>query len=240
MHLLLTRPEPDAGRTAQALRALGYTVTISPLMRFRPLPDVRLPKRRYQAVLVTSSNAVRALLDHPERALFTDCPLLAVGDRTALMARRAGFSKAQSAGGSVDDLVALVGSTCRPDAGPLIYLAGRARTGDLEGRLEDIGFSVDLRVVYDMEDAGGLSETVVDALRAGEIGGVLIYSQRSAAAFALALRAAGLAPLSGVHAFCLSEAASQPLAAVLDGPVHVAEKPDQIHLFATVDAVFRA
>ncbi|MDH3195212.1 MAG: uroporphyrinogen-III synthase [Hyphomicrobiales bacterium] len=240
MHLLLTRPEPDAGRTAQALRALGHTVTISPLMRFRPLPDVRLPKRRYQAVLVTSTNAVRALLDHRERTLFADCPLLAVGDRTALMARRAGFAKARSAGGSVDDLVALVGSTCQPGAGPLLYLAGQARTGDLEGRLAEIGFSVDLWVVYDMEDAGGLSETAIGALRAGEIDGVLIYSQQTAAAFALALRAAGLAPLSGVHAFCLSEAASRPLATVFDGPVHIAEKPDQVHLFATVDAVFRA
>lgn len=240
MHLLLTRPEPDAGRTAQALRALGHTVTISPLMRFRPLPDVRLPKRLYQAVLVTSTNAVRTLLGHPERALFTDCPLLAVGDRTALMARRAGFAKARSAGGSVDDLVALVGSTCRPDAGPLLYLAGQARTGDLEGRLGEAGFSVDLRVIYDMDDAGGLSETAIGAIGAGEIDGVLIYSQRSAAAFSLALRAAGLAPLSGVHAFCLSEAAARPLATVFTGPVHVAEKPDQVQLFATVDAVFRA
>jgi uroporphyrinogen-III synthase len=207
MHLLLTRPEPDAGRAAQALQALGYTVTISPLMRFRPLLDVRLPKRRYQAVL---------------------------------MARRAGFDKAQSAGGSVDELVALVESSCRTDAGPLIYLAGKARIGDLEGRLEAVGYSVDVRVVYDMEDAGGLSEAAIDALRSGEIDGVLIYSQRSAAAFALALRVAGLAPLSGVHAFCLSEAAAQPLATVIDGPVHVAEKPDQVHLFATVDTVFRA
>lgn len=239
MHLLLTRPEPDAGRTAQALRALGHTVTISPLMRVRPLPDVRLPKRRYQAVLATSSNAVRVLLDHTERDLFADCPLLAVGDRTALMARRAGFAGAQSAGGSVDDLVALAGSTCRPDVGPLLYLAGQARTGDLEGRLEDIGFTVDMRVVYEMEDTGGLSETAIDALHAGEIDGVLIYSQQSAAAFALALRAAGLAPLSGVHGFCLSEAASRPLATVFEGPVHVAEKPDQVHLFATVEAVFR-
>lgn len=221
------------------MRALGHTVTTSPLMRYRPLPDVRLPKRLYQAVLVTSTNAVRTLLDHPERTLFADCPLLAVGDRTALMARRAGFAKARSAGGSVDDLVALVGSTCRLDAGPLLYLAGQTRAGDLEGRLADIGFSVDLRVIYDMEDAGGLSETAIVALRAGEIDGVLIYSQQTAAAFALTLRAAGLTPLSGVHAFCLSEVAAKTLATVFTGLVHVAEKPDQIHLFAAVDAAFR-
>ncbi len=239
MHLLLTRPEPDAGRTAQALRALGHTVTVCELMRFRPLPDARLPKRRYQAVLVTSSNAVRALLDHRERALFAECPLLAVGDRTALLARRAGFAKARSAGGSVDDLVALVGATCRPDGGPLLYLAGRARSGDLDGRLAADGFRVDLREVYEMESVGGLSEAAVAALRAGAIDGVLIYSQRSAAAFALALRAAGLTPLSGVHAFCLSETASRPLATVFDGPVHIAEKPDQLHLFAAIDAVSR-
>ncbi|HSG94248.1 MAG TPA: uroporphyrinogen-III synthase, partial [Afifellaceae bacterium] len=131
-------------------------------------------------------------------------------------------------------------SICQPGAGPLIYLAGKARSGDLEGRLEGIGFSVDLRVVYDMEDVGRLSDVAVDALRAGEIDGVLIYSQRSAAAFALALRAADLTPLSGVHAFCLSDAVARPLAAVFGGPIYVAEKPDQIHLFAKVDAVFRA
>ncbi len=240
MHLLLTRPEPDAGRTAQALRALGYTVSVSPLMRFRPLTDVRLPKRRYQAILVTSANAVRVLLDHPERVLFTDCPLLAVGDRTALMARRAGFANARSAGGSVDGLVALVGSSCRPDIGPLLYLAGEARTGDLEKRLDDIGYSVDLREIYVMEDAGGLSEAAIDFLRAGKIDGILVYSQRSAAALALGLRAAGLVPLSGVHGFCLSDAAAKPLTAIFDGPIHIAGKPDQVHLFATIDAVFRA
>jgi len=240
MHLLLTRPEPDAGRSAQALQALGYTVTVSPLMQFRPVPDLRLPKRRYQAVLITSANALRTLLDHRERELFADCPLLAVGDRTALMARRSGFAGARSAGGSVDDLVTLASATCRPDAGPLLYLAGRTRTGDLEGKLESIGFTVDLRVVYDMENVGGFSKSAIEALRAGTIDGVLIYSRQSAAAFSLALRAASLAPLSGVYGFCLSEAAAQPLAAVFEGPVHIAEQPDQVHLFATVDAVLRA
>ena len=74
------------------------------------------------------SNAMRVLLDRRERALFADCPLLAVGDQGALMAGRAGFAKTRSAGGSLDDLVALVGSSCQPDAGPLLQV-GEAIAG---------------------------------------------------------------------------------------------------------------
>ncbi|MGH6841730.1 MAG: hypothetical protein ACREDV_06495, partial [Methylocella sp.] len=63
-----------------------------------------------------------------------------------------------------------------------------------------------------------------------------LYSRRSAAAFALALRAGGLAPLGeNVISFCLSNACAEPLAAVTSGKVMVAEKPDQLALFALIE-----
>ena len=33
MRLLVTRPEPDAARTAEALRARGHEVLVAPLLR---------------------------------------------------------------------------------------------------------------------------------------------------------------------------------------------------------------
>ena len=37
MHVLVTRPEGDAARTAQALRARGHTVLVAPLMRMETI-----------------------------------------------------------------------------------------------------------------------------------------------------------------------------------------------------------
>lgn len=240
MRLLVTRPEPDATRTAEALARLGHDVVKSPLFTFRPMTDQRLPKRRFQAVLVSSANAVRALAAHPERALIEVVPLHAVGDATALQARRAGFANVRSAGGDARDLVRLVGETCEPAAGPLLYAAGEARAADIESWLAKAGYIVQTVVLYAMDQAR-LSDRTLEALRHDRLDGVLVYSQRAAAALALALRAEGLAPLGPeVCCFCLSEAVAQPLRAVAAGPVVVAPEPDQISLFAAIQAAQEA
>jgi hypothetical protein len=50
------------------------------------------------------------------------------------------------------------------------------------------------------------------------------------------LRAAGLAPLQPeVACFCLSERIAEALKAVATGPVEVAERPDQLALFALIE-----
>ena len=236
MRLLVTRPEPDASRTAEALRRLGHEVIVSPLFTYRPMIDRPLPKRRFQAVLVTSGNAVRALAAHPERALVADLPLYAVGDATAVQARRAGFADARSAAGAADDLVRLVHETCSPAAGPLLYIAGEARAADVEARLARTGFNVQTIVLYAMDQAR-LSAEALQALREDALDGVLVYSPRAAAALALALRAERLTPVGAeICCFCLSEAVAQPLRPIAAGPIVVAPAPDQISLFAAVEA----
>jgi uroporphyrinogen-III synthase len=240
MRLLVTRPEPDASRTADALTRLGHAVIASPLFTFRFYADRPLPKRRFQAVLVTSANAVRALEAHPEHGLIKAVPLLAVGDATALKARRAGFSQARSAGGAADDLIRLIGETCEPAAGPLLYVAGEARAAGIEARLSEAGFNVQTVVLYAMDQAR-LSGEALRALRDDALDGVLVYSQRAAAALALALRAEGLVPLPPrLSLFCLSDSVARPLRALAAGPVVVAAAPDQISLFAAIQAAEEA
>jgi uroporphyrinogen-III synthase len=236
MRLVVTRPEPDASRTAGALVRLGHEPVLSPMLEIRFDLAAEIPRKLYQAVLVTSSNGVRAVARHPDRSRLADLPLLAVGDQTALEAKRAGFRLARSAGGAVGDLVALVRRDLDPRAGPLLRVAGDLPAGDLAGLLAGRGFEIDSAVVYRSVARSHLSAAAAEGLRRHEVGGILLYSPRSAAVFAAAVEAGGLAPLAEtVACFCLSAAVAEALQRITRGPILCAARPDQISLFALVE-----
>ena len=237
MRLVLTRPEPDASRTARALKALGHSVILSPALTIRPAQNLRLPVRPFQAVLLTSGNAVRALAGRADADRLRSLPTFTVGDQTAVEAKRAGFAAPRSAGGSAEDLIALVADALDPRAGPLFYAAGQEVSVDLAGRLGEFGFDVESRVLYHAEAERRLAPDAVEALKAGTVDGILLYSRRSASAFALAARADRLAPLSAsVACYCLSDAVAEPLRPIAEGPIRIAACPDQPSLFALVEA----
>jgi uroporphyrinogen-III synthase len=237
VRLIVTRPEPEATRTGRALMRLGHAAILSPALDIVHFPTAPIRERPYQAVLVTSANAVRALAARPSLPFGRDLPLLAVGDHTALEAKRAGFAAARSAGGAFADLVALAAESLWPGDGPLLYAAGENRSGDLAAALGAKGFAVETAVLYRADPHPSLANVAKDALAAGAVDGVLLYSRRSAASFALALRAARLAPLRDeVTCFCLSEAVADAVRPVARGPMRVAARPDQIALFALIEA----
>jgi uroporphyrinogen-III synthase len=234
MRLIVTRPEPDASRTAEALSRLGHEPILSPMLDIVADRSARLPRQSFQAVLVTSSNAIRAIAGHPDRALLTPLPFFAVGDQTALEAKRAGFAKARSAGGALDDLVSLTASELSPGAGPLLYLAGESRAGDLRGRLSALGFTVELAILYRAISRERLSPAAEAALQEGSADGVLLYSRRSEEAFVAALQRAGLAPLTErVTCYCISPSVAHALPT--RGRVRIATRPDQLGLFSLLE-----
>ena len=235
MRLIITRPEPDASRTAEALSRLGHQPILSPMLDIVLEPDARIPDQTFQAVLVTSGNAVRALAGHAQRARLQAVPLVAVGDHTAVLAKRTGFD-ARSAGGALDDLLGRVAEEFVPGDGPLLYAAGEAQADDLAGRLRETGFEVEVAVVYRAQKRARLAAAAAAALRRREADGVLLYSRRSAEAFAAALKADGLVPIAAnVTCFCLSDAVAEPLADVSRGGILVAARPDQLSLFGLVE-----
>ena len=236
MRLIVTRPEPDDMRTARALMRLGHEAILCPILDIVAIAGVRLANRPWQAVLVTSANAVRALARMPARPFPASTPLFAVGDQTALEARRAGFVAARSAGGAMDELLGMAEAELSPAAGPLLYLAGEMQAGDLAGELTALGFEVETAVLYRSEPREKLAGVAEDALRAANVDGVLFYSRRSAEAFDQALRRARLSPLAeGVVCFCLSEAVAEAARGFARGAVLASERPDQISLFALID-----
>ena len=233
MHLLITRPEQDAGGLATALEEQGHSVRLEPLIAIVPDTEIVLPERAYQAVLVTSANGVRALAAASGFERFREVPALAVGHASAQAAREAGFAQVLDAAGDLSDLVRLVRATCEPSGGPLFYAAGKVVSGDLKALLEAEGYEVDRLALYDAVPADRLTPGLAAALEAGEIDGVLLFSPRTARIWA------GLAGETalGVTHYCLSQAVADALEATLGTAprsVRVAERPNQDALTALI------
>ena len=88
--VLITRPEPGAAETAQALAALGWDPVLAPALTLAALPFK--PPPSCQALVITSRAAARAL---PASAL----SVIAVGEATATEARARGFGGVEAAAG---------------------------------------------------------------------------------------------------------------------------------------------
>lgn len=142
---LLTRPAWQGLRFAATLRRRfpGFYVVESPLLAPVLLhPD--LPGGLFDAVVFTSETGVASA--GPYRALL---PRLAfcVGDRTAQVAREAGFD-ARSAAGDAEALVTLL---VHLRLGRLIHLHGEETRGDVVARLNAAGIETHGRVTYRQE-----------------------------------------------------------------------------------------
>ena len=237
VRLLVTRPQPDAERTATALRAQAHTVTIAPLLRIETIADAELGAGRWAAILVTSANAAAAIVIHPRLGELKALPVWAVGRRSAEAMTDIGFANVTSADGDVHDLAALVGARTKSTA-PFLYLAGEERSGDLARTLRAMGFAVETATLYRAIAADTLPAAATAALADG-IDGVLHFSRRSAAAYAAAARASAAleAALAPIH-FCLSEQAAEPLrrAGAADGVVRIADRPTETSLLALIGA----
>lgn len=224
MRLLVTRPEPDATRTAQTLRARGHEVLVVPLSSTRSLvPELA---GSYAAVLMTSANAARALAVHPRAAAVRPHPAYAVGGRTAEAAREAGFANVESADGALADLVRLVATRFAGNRMPLLYLAGEDRSGDLAGELAALGIAVDTVMIYRAVAADHLPAELTHALADTRLDGALHYSRRSLTALIELSRPAGVlnAVLNLAH-YCLSDEVAVPLREAGAERISVAPRP---------------
>jgi uroporphyrinogen-III synthase len=193
--VLVTRPEPDNEATAAALRAKGFEVLLSPVLRFEAVAFEIDPDVRYGAVVVTSANALRALASHPARESLLKLAVFAVGQHTAEAARQAGFQDVVAASGDVAALRDVIMKSVRAKALPkatVLYLAGADRSGDLAGELRERGLGVVTVTSYRMAPVANLSREVYDAFAAHRIAAALHYSRRSARAFLDAVRVGGV------------------------------------------------
>jgi uroporphyrinogen-III synthase len=234
VRLLVTRPEPDGERTGAALRARGHDVLLAPLLRVEAIA-CDLGDAAYGAVVMTSANAARAVAAHPSRAALAALPAFTVGRRTAAAARAAGFADVRSADGDKADLAALIRADYEAARGPLLYLAGEDRVGELD--LAASGIAVVTTVIYRAVATERFPAAVAAALAAGAIDGVLHFSARSAQAYlTCASRADVIAPALAPLQLCLSAAVAEPLAAAGATSIRIASRPDEAAMLELMGA----
>ncbi len=239
MRLLVTRPQPDAERTAAALRRHGHQVDSAALLRIESIPAAELGHGPWSALVVTSTNALRAMETHPRRAELLGLTLFAVGRRTAAAARAAGFLDVIAAGGNVQELAQQIRAWAQGEnasRGPLLHLAGQDRSGDLAGDLAADGRIVATAVVYRAVKTDGFPPAIAAALAAGRIDGVLHFSRRSAEAYIDCARAASLLDraLAPSH-YCLSRQIAEPLVAAGAKTIRIAARPEESALIELID-----
>lgn len=223
--VLITRPVEDAAPLAAELRDHGIRPLIEPLLRVELLDGPPVPTDGVQAVLATSANGVRALAARLARR---DLPLFAVGDATAAAARDAGFIRVESAGGDVESLAALVVRRLDPADGAVLHAAGTDVAGDLAGRLAERRFVCRRVVLYRAVAAERLTEAAARALAEGALDAVLLFSPRTAAAFARLLGEADLVPACRrLTACCLSAAVARAVVGLPWRRTIVADRPDR-------------
>ncbi len=233
---LVTRPAEDAVEIARALEARGISVLVEPLLTIRPKEGAAVDLAGVQALLFTSANGARAFA---RLSQIRDLPVFAVGDGTAETLRGLGFADVESAGGNVQDLERLARIRLDPAKGKLLHPAGTSVAGDLAARLAEAGYQVERVALYDAEPAPELSEPARAELAAGRIDWVLVFSPRTAAAFASVIERAGLREATRrMTLVALSDAAAKA-ASLPFAHIAVAAGPTQAALLAAVDELMR-
>jgi uroporphyrinogen-III synthase len=119
--LVVLRPEPGASATVERARAMGLNAYAMPLFEVEPVAWEVPDPDRFDALLLTSANAVRHGGSGLER--LRALPVYAVGEATAGAARAAGFDLARQGDGGVEQLRVLIPPELR-----LLHLCGEHRT----------------------------------------------------------------------------------------------------------------
>ena len=248
MAILITRPTADQTTTVATLHTKGLEALQAPMLRFEPVAFQIEPGERFDAVLVTSANALRAIAETPAESRWHGLPLFAVGERTAQVARAAGFQQVYAASGDGASLRDLVVAQARAKAqdrvlkksARLLYLAAADRAVDLGGELGQHGFDVVTVTTYRMIATPNLPAAVCDAFAANRIEAVLHYSRRSARAFIDAVRAAGVEISAlAVPQCCFSDAVAAVVRDAGASQVAVARTPDENAMFDALDRALR-
>ena len=140
--ILITRPQPAAGKFADDLRArLGENaeIVVAPLLEIEYLPGPEADTAGLGALVLTSAHAV------PAAVRLRPLPCYCVGPATARAAREAGLSAIDGGG-----TAAALAERIRADApaGPLLYLRGAHVACDLAKTLSIAGIETHQAVVY--------------------------------------------------------------------------------------------
>ena len=177
MHIVITRPKEDSLHLIERLKKLGHIVTHLPVIKIERLETKKINFQNYQAVIFTSSNAIKFLnVDKFNLKIKCYC----VGKATEFTARQAGFVNTYSSGGTVDSLIELIIRNSETKSGKLLYLSSEFISKDLDIDLINEGFLVDRISNYTSLPIEQIDETTLNFLKKNPPDVFFIYSSKSA------------------------------------------------------------
>lgn len=224
MTVLLTRPYWQAQQTSEKLQAVGIQSHIDPLLVITALPMTLDLHKSYQAILMTSRNALPGLAQ-----INSDIPVFTVGDSTAQAVKSTyPERKVVSAGGNGQELAQLVEAQLSAKKGPLLYLSADEVHYDIAQHLRERGFSTDRKICYSSQQAVSFLPETLKLLTHQQIHYILFYSRRTAQTFATIIKQDNLEQLlSTVVAITMSVNVHDSLQALSFSTIKTAVLPTE-------------
>ena len=234
--VLVTRPEPGATSTANALRDAGFDPVIASLTEILPLPvDGGTDIGKVDAVAVTSANAIRHT---PMRLLsrLAYLPLFAVGDATAEAATAAGFRNVVAGPGDAVGLAGLVRDGM-PVGSTILYLCGKVRRPDFERVVESAGLKIAVLETYDTQNRN--SKAVFSRILAANspFFAVLLHSSEASKTLSGIMSQPDVARLlANALVVAISDRAAAPVRDVFAGRLCIAQEPTEAAMMSVLRA----
>lgn len=223
MRLLVIRPQPGADATAARIEASGNEALVMPLFEVQPVAW-EVPPEHYDALMVTSANAVRQAGEGLGR--LGNLPVYAVGSATSRALAKAGLDVTFTGDAGVETVLehAKALGHCR-----LLWLAGE----DHMNVSANAEVTIDIQIVY-RSAALPVPENFADFVRSSDA--VLLHSARAARHFA------GICDAQGIDRTRVTVGALSPAIAADAGTgwreMAVEATPDDAALLSRLQSCF--
>lgn len=225
--VLLTRPQAQADAVIDDLKAAGYEVISSPMLQIENLSYSAPDLSRYDGLIFTSVNAVRAFT--PDKAA-QSMPVFCVGEKTREHLCNAGYKTIVNASRNID----MMETVMRDHRGRYLHPCGV----DVVRRMDVKGVDVKALPVYKAHKVEKLTAEAEERLAHGEIECVLFYSARTGQAFVEAVHDADCTlSLKVTKALCLSDLVVNSIRKLPWQSVHVSETPDHDAMMSALRGV---
>ncbi len=193
MNIILTRPLNDTENLMNELFNLGHKIMHVPTLKITSANIEPLNIKNYNALVFTSSNAVKNLQVIGEKK---NIRCFCVGSVTEKVARLSGFSNTISASGNVNALKNLMLSSKELKKNDkLAYICGDQITLELDKELRREGFKVNKIINYFSEKITSLNDANIDLIKKYPPNVIFVYSLRSAESFNSIVANYSLAPM---------------------------------------------
>ena len=224
---LLTRPVAQNAEIQDDVTALGYSVLSAPMLTIHKLVHDPLSYIENTALVFTSARAAELLDIDAENAAVWDMPVYNVGEHTADILHRKGFTNILKTTETAAQLQAYFDRDNVVNADSMLYVSGKY----ISHHFFINGIRIPRKRVYTAETVENFTENLRYNLHNGNVGAVLFYSVRTAENFLDLLKKEKLKQkCTAINCICISTRTAESLKSVHWKTVHIAEQADHKHM----------